>query len=316
MILNIQYLRAFAAINVVFLHVLIGAESYNRPAEILSFFGNWGANGVDIFFVISGFVMIYTQINNPKNILTFYKSRLIRIVPIYWIITTFIIFLYYFFPEIFKSLKIDIYRAVSSFLFLSQPTNNGYPIINIGWTLEWEMLFYLIFGFSIYFKKIEKVIFCVLIMMITIFTFTKTFFFLEFFIGVLIGYIHHKFKLSHKKGVFIFIIGFFLLFLSLNHQLQLTYDRLFIWGLPASLIVFGAVYTKSFKNKLLYYLGNASYSIYLVQILTVPGFYKLISYLQIKFQNDILSLICLILSITFGCFFHTYVEKKIKFGKR
>ena len=74
MIVNIQYLRAFAAINVVFLHVLIGAESYNRPAGILSFFGNWGANGVDIFFVISGFVMIYTQINNPNNIFIFYFS--------------------------------------------------------------------------------------------------------------------------------------------------------------------------------------------------------------------------------------------------
>ena len=91
MLFNIQYLRAFAAINVVFLHVLIGGESYNRPANLLSFFGNWGASGVDIFFVISGFVMIYTHINNPKTVLNFYKSRLIRILPIYWLITAFII---------------------------------------------------------------------------------------------------------------------------------------------------------------------------------------------------------------------------------
>ena len=119
MILNIQYLRAFAAINVVFLHVLIGADSYSRPTEYLSFFGNWGASGVDIFFVISGFVMIYTQINNPKNIFSFYKSRLKRILPIYWLITCFVIFLYLIFPEIFKQLKIDFNRAITNPIHIS-----------------------------------------------------------------------------------------------------------------------------------------------------------------------------------------------------
>ena len=88
------------------------------------------------------------------------------------------------------------------------------------------------------------------------------------------------------------------------------YDRFIIWGLPAALIVFGSVYAKTINNPLLYYLGNASYSIYLVQILTVPGFYKFISHFKIEFQNDILSLICLFLSVSFGCFFHTFIEKK------
>ena len=316
MILNIQYLRAFAAINVVFLHVLIGAESYSRNTEYLSFFGNWGASGVDIFFVISGFVMIYTQINNPKNILNFYKSRLKRILPIYWLITCFVIFLYLIFPEIFKQLKIDLNRAITSILFLSQATGGGYPIINIGWTLEWEMLFYLIFGVSIYFKSIRKIIISISIMVIVIFIFSKNLFFFEFLIGVFIGYLHHKYKISHTSGIVIFLSGFIILTLSLNQKIELMYDRFLIWGLPAALIVFGSVYAKSINIRLLHYLGNASYSIYLVQILTVPGFYKFISHFKIEFQNDILSLICLFLSVSFGCFFHTFIEKKLRFDKR
>ena len=78
MLSNLQYLRAFAAINVVYLHVLIGGNSYNKSSKMYFILGEWGANGVDIFFVISGFVMIYSQINNPKTILKFYKSRFLN----------------------------------------------------------------------------------------------------------------------------------------------------------------------------------------------------------------------------------------------
>ena len=154
MLSNLQYLRAFAAINVVYLHVLIGGNSYNRPSTMFPILGEWGANGVDIFFVISGFVMIYSQINNPKTILKFYKSRLLRIVPIYWLITFTIILLFLFFPDIFRSFNTDVKKSISSFFFISQLMTKEFPVINVGWTLEWEMLFYLIFGISLYFQKI------------------------------------------------------------------------------------------------------------------------------------------------------------------
>ena len=51
MINNLQLLRAFAAINVVYLHVLIGGESYGKPSTIFPYVGDWGANGVDIFLL-------------------------------------------------------------------------------------------------------------------------------------------------------------------------------------------------------------------------------------------------------------------------
>ena len=76
MIKNLQYLRAFAAINVVYFHTLLASQSYGKSVSIFSIIGTWGQNGVDIFFVLSGFVMIHTQIQNPKKIHEFYFSRL------------------------------------------------------------------------------------------------------------------------------------------------------------------------------------------------------------------------------------------------
>ena len=317
MINNLQLLRAFAAINVVYLHVLIGGESYGKPTVIFPYVGGWGANGVDIFFVISGFVMIYTHSINPKTILNFYKSRILRIVPVYWLITGFIIVIYFLFPNIFRSLMIDIKSSISSFLFISQLLNSSYPIINLGWTLEWEMLFYLIFGIALYFKTLNRIIIFIFIMMIFILFLSHKLYFLEFFLGVIAGYAYIRFrKISHNIGIMILVLGIFILLMSINPNSKLiNYDRFIIWGLPATLIVIGAVYSKQIKNRSLLYLGDASYSIYLLQILTIPGFYKIITYLNLEINNTFLSFICLLSSVTFGCLFYSYVEKKLKLVK-
>ena len=317
MINNLQLLRAFAAINVVYLHVLIGGESYGKPSIVFPYVGGWGANGVDIFFVISGFVMIYTHSINPKTILNFYKSRILRIVPVYWLITSFIILIYFFFPNIFRSLIIDIKSSISSFLFVSQILNSSHPIINLGWTLEWEMLFYLIFGLALYFRTLNRIIISIFFMMVLIIFVSEKLYFLEFFLGVISGYLYIKLKkINQNTGFIILVLGILALLMSLNPNSKLVdYDRVLIWGLPATLIVIGATYSKQVKNQFILYLGDASYSIYLLQMLTIPGFYKIITHLNINIDNTFLSIICLLSSITFGCIFYSCVEKKLKLVK-
>ena len=317
MINNLQLLRAFAAINVVYLHVLLGSESYGKPTIIFPLVGNWGASGVDIFFVISGFVMIYTQAINPKTIFKFYKSRIFRIVPVYWLITSFIIILYLLFPSLFRSLLIDVKSSISSFLFVSQLLNNSNPIINLGWTLEWEMLFYLIFGIALYFKTLSRIVIAIFFMMLLVFLVSHKFYFLEFFLGVITGYMYVKFKkVNHHFGHIFLIVGILALIMSINTNGKIiNYDRFIIWGLPATLIVIGAIYSKQIQIKLFLYLGDASYSIYLLQMLTIPGFYKVITFLNIEINNTFLSIICLILSVSFGCLFYSCVEKKLKLVK-
>ena len=100
------------------------------------------------------------------------------------------------FPDIFRSFNTDVKKSISSFFFISQLMTKEFPIINVGWTLEWEMLFYLIFGISLYFQKLERIVLFIF-SMIVIFLISKNLFFLEFFMGVIIGYIYSKFKINH-----------------------------------------------------------------------------------------------------------------------
>ena len=91
---NLQILRAVAALIVVLYHIRGTAESYNYNPKIISLLGNLGSSGVDIFFVISGFIMLHTQFDNKQTVLNFFKKRIIRIAPLYWLVTTVVILIY------------------------------------------------------------------------------------------------------------------------------------------------------------------------------------------------------------------------------
>lgn len=119
MINNIQSLRAFAAINVVLFHIIETSASYSQNVDKLSYLEGWGANGVDIFFVISGFVMLHTQFFQRRTPSQFLRNRIIRIVPIYWAITAFVLFLYSLFPYLFREMIVTPTWAFSSFFFTS-----------------------------------------------------------------------------------------------------------------------------------------------------------------------------------------------------
>ena len=81
MIFNLQILRGFAALNVALAHTIFVAGQYNQNTNFLSYLDGWGINGVDIFFVISGFVMLHTQLylSPPLSFgVTSFKLLLIR----------------------------------------------------------------------------------------------------------------------------------------------------------------------------------------------------------------------------------------------
>jgi peptidoglycan/LPS O-acetylase OafA/YrhL len=71
---------------------------------------------------------------------------------------------------------------------------------------------------------------------------------------------------------------------------------------------------KQIKSGLLSYLGAASYSIYLVQMLTIPAIFKFSSNLLVGWGGDILALVCLGLSVAFGCFVYSAFEKPVSVG--
>ncbi len=126
---EIQVLRAIAVIFVFFEHI----------AAI-----NHGAFGVDIFFVISGFVIVYSTVSDAKH---FLLKRVLKIVPLYWGTTLCIFVFVTIFPSLFRSTIVSVDFLFKSLIFIPFEIEPGIvqPILRIGWTLNYELFFYIIF---------------------------------------------------------------------------------------------------------------------------------------------------------------------------
>jgi peptidoglycan/LPS O-acetylase OafA/YrhL len=150
----VQALRALAALSVAFVH--IAHDDINNggdPAGIfkaITKFFPWDA-GVDIFFVISGFVIVHASANlfatstGPR---LFLRRRLTRIVPLYWVMTTaFLAVLLLSHAQIHAAIGGPAYLA-ASYLFIPWPRPDGViqPALGLGWTLNYEMFFYAVFA--------------------------------------------------------------------------------------------------------------------------------------------------------------------------
>ncbi|WJQ79268.1 acyltransferase family protein [Brevibacillus brevis] len=158
----LQAFRGIAALMVVILHSRI-----NYPINDSSVISNWlfnaNASGVDLFFIISGFIMVYTTRNSDGSFfyaIQFGIKRLARIVPVYLVLT----FIYY----IVMKIAYEIVGAkfgytwedvIQSLMFIPLNLKDGgapffgSPVLHVGWTLNYEIYFYLIFGISLLFKK-------------------------------------------------------------------------------------------------------------------------------------------------------------------
>ena len=143
-ILNIQVLRGIAALLVVYFHL--------QPVVHSAYGGNhvwkFGLAGVDIFFVISGFVMFYANRTQPASISRFLAGRVLRVMPLYWCATLLIVALFAIGlrPNGVHYLDAEIV-AKSLFLIKSTfPDGRHDLVLNLGWTLIFEMFFYVVFA--------------------------------------------------------------------------------------------------------------------------------------------------------------------------
>lgn len=146
---RVHAVRAIAVLAVVLFHVIA------NHAAADSWFRLWGfyeflAGGVDVFFVISGFVIRHTtfHLHGPAAVRSFLRRRVLRVGPLYWIVTGFVVILAIGAPAVLRSYVFDPAHAVASFLFVPWPRPNGdvYPPLAVGWSLAFEMLFYLVFA--------------------------------------------------------------------------------------------------------------------------------------------------------------------------
>lgn len=152
---SIQFLRFVAAFFVLITHATFYVhERYDQSVRIIK----EGSIGVDIFFIISGFVILLSSIKKDGGFeegSKFTVKRLIRIVPMYWIATTIKVAALIAAPAVVLHATLDPSRIIMSYFFLPSVTPDGRwePILGVGWTLVFEMFFYLLFASALFARK-------------------------------------------------------------------------------------------------------------------------------------------------------------------
>lgn len=147
----LQSLRAVSVILVMLHHLRSAWDVYFDRPENLDFL-YFGHCGVDIFFVISGFIMwhIYRDdLNRPERFIPFIQRRFLRIYPVYWILTTALLAVLLLAPGEVKDYKRDFFYIVQSYSLLPLGFAQGNPIIPAAWSLFHEIKFYLLFAVCI-----------------------------------------------------------------------------------------------------------------------------------------------------------------------
>lgn len=309
---NIQVLRAFAALNVVFFHIIFNAKIYGHPIVFFKFLDGWGSSGVDLFFVISGFVMIYIQHLKQKSPFEFFRDRVFRIVPTYWLFSIFIAILLIVAPSVFKEMVFSASWLFSSLFFISGVTGQKGPIIFVGWTIEYEMLFYLLFAISIFSKTLTKSFLATsLLILSVILIFDAAPIMLEFIFGMAIGWLYVNKTAPAHIALASLILGVASLLLSILFK-DSDASRVVMHGIPSAFIVFGCVNIGQMKSNILTKIGDSSYSLYLIQILTIPAFYKLVKVSNVTYlHNDFIAFICILSTVLAGWLVYETYEVKV-----
>lgn len=286
--LTVQALRAVAALLVVVYHAFdMWQARIGSGTPDLSWSN--GAAGVDIFFVISGFVMVVSSqrlLSQPRGWLTFMRYRVVRIVPLYWLLTTVKLALVLLFADLALRSSHDLDYVMRSYAFFPMLDSAGHfrPLLPVGWTLTYEFLFYLLFALAMCLRVGTMsvlvpafVVFVGLALLRTdtwpAWTILFSTIVVEFLFGVALAQATLRgWALPAASAGAAMLLGFVLILTVPEGGENL---RTLTWGLPALLIVAGAVAMESrMRGKLpqwLLTLGDASYSIYLVHGFVLPA---------------------------------------------
>ncbi len=285
---SVQCLRGIAAMMVVCFHCF-------PQLERMGFTGNQHvslSSGVDIFFVISGFIMLVsTRRSVSRGAGAFLLNRAIRILPIYWLLTSVMVLAALFAPQLLASTKFDLVHVIKSYLMIPamHPVAKLYwPILIPGWTLNYEMFFYLIFAIGLVFvrdrgRALSVMVGSIIAVLIAIPLFVQVdgvaaFYtssvMLEFIFGLIAAELFLTgHRMSRGAGAACLIIGAGLLLLS--DYVPFPGVRGLSFGIPAILIFSGAVFAPWDQTggtvAFLRVIGDASYSIYLTHMVTMSA---------------------------------------------
>src|ERR1700710_62144 len=144
MLVYIQILRLLPALaSVAFQSLGAPPRGFEVPDSALTFALSYGGRGVDLFFVISGFVIFYATHSSKLTPAEFLRRRVERIAPLYFFVIFTVTMLAITLPAVFGTPDWYTPRHILKSLAFISFTDGDMPVVYVGWSLEYEMYFYL-----------------------------------------------------------------------------------------------------------------------------------------------------------------------------
>jgi len=277
---NLHLLRVIAALSVVYFHTT-SVAGLDLPYDV-------GSRGVDVFFVISGFIIAYIGTKTPEQ---FLRRRLIRVVPFYWAATLCVFVMVALAPKFFRSTNASVSHLLFSLLFIPHMSIAGemHPTLVLGWSLNFEMFFYITFAVALALSPRRAPLYSVgwLVAFVAaihalhvhndVLEFYARPIVLEFCFGIGVYYLFNwcserrdrLARIGPLKPLLVVLLVGGLVALNLFEKLYPETPRYLVAGIPAIAIVASALllerlYGVTTHNRVIYLLGEASYIIYLV----------------------------------------------------
>jgi peptidoglycan/LPS O-acetylase OafA/YrhL len=279
MLYSLQALRAFAAWVVVCHHFMQIFFDFHAKGPLGQLFTDRGAVGVDIFFVISGMVIYLSTRDKTVEPGQFLVNRLLRIVPAYWFYTLLMAALLLCASRWMPYQTFEWRHLLLSLLFIPAENPGGYgmyPTLNVGWTLNFEMFFYLLFGLAFLVRQRHHLLLVTAALVLAsevlgrlgvLSHFYNNDIIYEFLLGIGLGVLYRRGLIRQGRWLPLALLG--LAGVAIYH-LDAS-QRLLHWGVPSALIVLAFVALEPVfqGSRLLKSLGDCSYSVYLVHVLVL-----------------------------------------------
>lgn len=154
---SLDNVRVYGVISVVFVHAV---EVIHRLHTHLTGFSRLAAPmGLDVFFVLSGFLVWRVTRSKSATAPLFFLHRVTRILPLYWLLTVFYIPFTAVMPlRVGHSAGVTPLHVVLSLLLVPHADSAGaiYPVLGPGWTLVFDMYFFFLFSLVLCFKRSQQ----------------------------------------------------------------------------------------------------------------------------------------------------------------
>ena len=343
-LLSVQRLRGIAVLMVFFVHLEDMAKHFPGWESVNSLYAlRLGYSAPDLFFVISGFIMAYITFSRPFNARIWAISRVFRIYPMYILFSALVVGLWLYNPAMtMGSGKQSWTSVLLSFAGFPQA---GLPLLFVGWTIEHEIVFYVIIFLTALYLGHEKLPWVMCAFSVTallnwlmreslhidVWDFhLSSPYMIEFTLGVLL----HRWwgrllSLGCVKPAFVAVAAATLgIFLSESGDVaHVPMTRVFTFGIAyASLLLAALNYEQrqtdagewTTTRDWLVMFGDASYSIYLSHSFVLASFGKLFPLVG----NDavvqrLLILVAALVALAFGFTTHAVIERRvIDLGKK